>query len=55
MYIEMKRRKGGVLSSDQKDWIRALMEEGNECAVCAGADAAIETIKRYLGVHMDGW
>lgn len=48
LYIEMKRQKGGVLSSDQQDWIRDLTQEGYECAVCAGADAAITIITRYL-------
>ena len=48
LYIELKRRRGGKLSMDQSQWIEDLMAEGNECAVCAGADAAIEIITRYL-------
>lgn len=48
LYIELKRRKGGVVSSAQSQWIEALKEEGNECAVCAGADAAMAIITRYL-------
>lgn len=48
LYIELKRRKGGVVSQAQGEWIQALTAEGNECAVCAGADAAITIIKRYL-------
>ncbi len=40
--IEMKRKKGGVTSENQK-WIKTLNEAGT--VACKGCDAAIEFIK----------
>ena len=48
--IELKRTKGGVLSTDQKLW-RDYYNERNYCwRLCKGADEAIATIKEYLSV-----
>jgi hypothetical protein len=46
--IELKRRKGGVVSPEQKAWIAALNEQGWLAVVCRGADEAIEVITDYL-------
>ena len=43
--IEMKRRKGGVTSANQKKWIKTLNEAGIQTVVCKGCDAAIEFIE----------
>jgi VRR-NUC domain len=43
--IEMKRRKGGVTSENQKKWIKTLNEAGIQTVVCKGCDAAIEFIE----------
>ena len=43
--IEMKRRKGGVTSANQKQWIKTLNEAGIQTVVCKGCDAAIEFIE----------
>lgn len=43
--IEMKRRKGGVTSENQKKWIKTLNEAGVQTVVCKGCDAAIEFIE----------
>lgn len=48
LYIELKRRKGGVISKAQEAWIRALTAQGYECCVCHGWDAAREAILEYL-------
>lgn len=48
LYIEMKKQKGGKLSKDQKEWLKALSDQGHYVAVCKGCDAAIEVIKDYL-------
>lgn len=48
LYIELKRRKGGVVSKEQEAWIRALMVQGYCCAVCHGWEAARDEILRYL-------
>ena len=50
LYIEMKRKHGGVVSADQKRWIRLLLEEGYLAKVCRGADKAIELIEDYFNV-----
>ncbi|MCF4151775.1 VRR-NUC domain-containing protein [Dethiosulfovibrio sp. F2B] len=41
-WIEMKRRKGGVLSPEQKDWLEYLNESGHKAVVCRGMDEAIQ-------------
>jgi hypothetical protein len=46
VWIEMKRKKGGVLSQAQKDWIEALERAGQTVYVCKGAEEAIEFIKQ---------
>ena len=43
--IEMKRKKGGVTSKNQKKWIKTLNEAGIQTVVCKGCDAAIEFIE----------
>lgn len=43
--IEMKRKKGGVTSANQKQWIKTLNEAGVQTVVCKGCDAAIEFIE----------
>lgn len=48
MFIEMKRRNGGRLSPEQKDWISFLSSQGYKCIVAHGADEAIEAIKNYI-------
>lgn len=49
LYIELKRRKGGRVSEDQRGWIAALNRVGCRAVVCNGWDEAREEIKRYLG------
>ena len=47
LWIEMKAM-GGRVSREQERWQTELMGQGYMCAVCYGADAAIETIKKYM-------
>lgn len=42
--IELKRRKMGVVSSHQKEWLETLNNNGVQAIVAKGADAAIEFI-----------
>ena len=49
LYIELKRRKGGVVSDAQRGWIAALNRVGCRAVVCHGWDEAREEIERYLG------
>ena len=48
LYIELKRRKYGRVSSDQLEWLEALMRQGYECAVCCGWEAARDVIIDYM-------
>lgn len=48
LYIELKKKKGGVVSLNQRKWIHALREEGNCVFVANGADEAIDIITKYL-------
>lgn len=50
MFIEMKRRKGGVVSPEQMGWHVALREAGYHVAVCYGAEEAMDRIAEYLGI-----
>ena len=43
--IEMKRRKTGTVSPEQKDWLSALKELGWACCVARGSDSAIHFLK----------
>ncbi|WP_407457178.1 hypothetical protein [Fibrobacter sp.] len=46
--IEMKRRKGGTVSPEQKVWGEIYELAGIPCKVCKGADEAIRFVKNYL-------
>lgn len=46
--IEMKRKKGGVVSKEQKEWIDTLEKAGIACKVCKGADEAIDFVKSMI-------
>ena len=46
--IEMKRKKGGVVSPEQKEWLEMMELAGIPCAVCRGADEAIKQVESWL-------
>jgi hypothetical protein len=48
IFIEMKRKKGGRTSKEQKEWIQALNDSGIDTYVCKGADEAIKTVESYF-------
>jgi hypothetical protein len=48
LYIELKRTKGGIVSPEQKDWIRILTAEGYLAKIAYGAEDAIKIITEYL-------
>jgi hypothetical protein len=50
LFIELKRRKGGIVSDEQYRVHYLLRDQGYYVEVCKGADAAIRTIKWYLGI-----
>jgi hypothetical protein len=46
--IEMKRRKGGTVSIEQKQWGKIYELAGIPCKICKGADEAIAFVNKYL-------
>lgn len=47
-YIEMKRTKGSTISTDQKEWLNRLIDNGYAAVVCYGASEAWEFLKAYI-------
>lgn len=46
--LEMKRRKGGAVDPEQRQWLFNLAREGYATAVCRGHDAAWQALSTYL-------
>lgn len=46
--IEMKRRKGGVLSENQFKWVEILMGANTPVHICKGFEQAKAVIDEYL-------
>ena len=51
LYIELKRRKGGRISPEQKKCMEFLRGLGYRVEVCMGFQEAVETIKDYLNMR----
>jgi hypothetical protein len=51
LYIELKRIKGGIVSTEQRMMHDELIAQGYCVKVCRGAQHAINEIKRYLGTE----
>ena len=49
LFLEMKVGRNKC-TDNQKEWIRALMQQGYEVKVCYSCEEAIQTIKKYLGI-----
>ncbi len=49
--IEMKRQKGGRVSSEQKQWKEDYEKQGRRAVVCKGWLEARDEILNYLGVE----
>ena len=48
MMLEMKRKRGGVVSDNQFDFLAQAEERGAFTAVCNGAEEAIALIDEYM-------
>jgi len=48
LYIELKKKVGGVVSDTQKYWIAELNKRGYKAVVCKGSDVAIRAVEEYL-------
>lgn len=46
--IEMKKKKGGTVSPEQKEWKKVYELAGIPCKVCKGADEAIAFVDEYF-------
>jgi hypothetical protein len=46
LFIELKRKQGGVVSPEQKEWLEAINKAGIKAVVCKGAEEALEVIKK---------
>lgn len=55
LYIEMKRRKGGVVSPEQKKWIASLRGRGYAAEVARGGAEAVAIIEGYLELEERKW
>lgn len=44
LWIEMKRIKGGILSAEQKDWMKYLESVGYRAIMCKGAEDAMRQV-----------
>ena len=51
LYIEMKRVKDSRVSSEQKQWLRDLTDQGYMAVICNGFEAARGVIENYLEVR----
>jgi hypothetical protein len=48
LFIEMKRRRGGVVNDRQRWWRDQLRAQGYRVEVCKGADEAIAVLFEYV-------
>lgn len=48
LFIELKRRDGGKVSTTQQDWIDRLNKAGYLAVVCHGSKQAVNEIIKYL-------
>ena len=48
LFIELKRRKGGRVSDEQKAWIEALEKQMYRAVVCNGSEEACDMLYKYL-------
>lgn len=50
LYIELKRRSGGVVSVNQRDWLNFLTDKGYKAVIANGYDEAVKIIEEYFNV-----
>lgn len=48
LYIELKRKKGGKVSTEQKNWIYSLTGQGYKATICRGWEEARAEILAYI-------
>ncbi len=50
MWIELKRKKNGRCTDEQKRWIEQMKLLGYAAYFCFGDDEAINTVKKYMEI-----
>lgn len=50
LFIELKRRSGGQVSDNQREWIKALRDQGYRAEICKGFDEAVSVLEEYIGI-----
>ena len=48
LYIELKRIKDGRLSTEQRQWLRDLDENGYKAVMCKGWQEAVHVLVNYI-------
>lgn len=48
IYLELKRRMGGSVSKNQKEWIEKLWLEGYRCEVVKGWEEGVKAVEHYF-------
>ena len=48
----MKRRQGGRVEPEQRDWLNALEAQGYQTYVCKGWESARDAILEYLALPL---
>jgi VRR-NUC domain len=48
LYIELKRKEGGVTSAAQAYWLKSLLNEGYKAVVCKGFEDGRIMVENYL-------
>lgn len=48
LWVEMKRRRGGIVSDNQRLMLGIMEAQGYAVQVCYGAEQALDTIQGYL-------
>ena len=52
LYVEMKRKEGGITSAHQEDVIMRLNDKGYRALVAHGADEAMQATKDYMNIPL---
>ena len=50
LYIELKRIKGSITTTEQTEWIEALKQQGHVAIICKGFEQAQKAIEKYLNL-----
>ena len=53
LWIEMKRKKGGVVQPDQARWLKMLRKYEHKAIIARGAEEAIAALETYLTLEDD--